>query len=264
MAVPIISPPGGGSGGTSAPIEEPVFTVIREGTALRPSIRIVGRVNGSPINVPATEKAKALAALDRLLDSFFSGNGKLAKSVDEESQPIGLVDIWTSQQVLLEHVAAIEEALVVKTPEPPKPTDDDAEFWAQFLGAPDPDPETFEPEVFESYSRGRVLYQWRAEYAPTGKRIYPQVPVAKRMALIRDMAAAPDSHDISVWCRAHGVDFETFVYAVLAGYCDGLLLDSGFGWRIDELTSLPGKTAADLFARDIAGAVDGGTPGIGG
>ena len=183
---------------------------------------------------------------------------------------VTLADLAAQIQVLMlnseqvnSRLASIEEHLAgaetEQPPTPPAPVDDDAEFWAQFLAAVDPDPETFEPEQFTWYDRGRVLYQWRAEYTPTGKRIYPVVPVARKMDYIRKMWAA-DSAEAQPWIQA-GVDRETAVYGILAGYCDGVF-ESGFGARpMNDILPLAGKTAVTLFAKDIGGAVPGGTPG---
>jgi len=194
----------------------------------------------------------------------------MSKSLRGNTMPdITLADLAAQIQVLIinseqvnSRLAAIEEHLAgAETEQPPAPpaTDDDAEFWAQFLAAVDPDPETFEPEVFDFYARGRVLYQWRAEYTPTGKRIYPAVPVARKMDYIRKMWAA-DSAEAQPWIQA-GVDRETAVYGILAGWCDEVFA-TGFGARPQSaILPLAGKSAADLFAKDIGGVVPGGTPG---
>lgn len=254
----------------SMPIELPVFAVIREGSSLKPSLRIVGRVNGQPINVPASDKAKAMIAFEKLIPAFVQSAGTVRdlKAVDDPpvSEP-SLAEMFAAIQVLIANseqvntrLAAIEEHLAGVTPEPPAqpPADDDAEFWAQFLAATDPDPETFEPEVFDFYSRGRVLYQWRAEYTPAGKRIYPRVLVVRKMDYIRRMYQ-PDSAEAQPWIQA-GVPFETAVYGILAGYCDGVF-DTGLGARpMNDILPLAGKSAADLFAKDIAAAGQGGTP----
>lgn len=184
---------------------------------------------------------------------------------------ITLAEVLAQIQVLIvnseqvnKRLSAIEEHLAgAETEQPPAPpADDDTEFWDQFCAAPDPDPEAFEPEMFTSYSRGRVLYQWRAQYTPLGKLYYPQYPVGLQMDYIRAMRD-PASAQAARFIR-HGVDFETAVYAILSGRCNDLF-DSGFAARPDaQISIVAGKTAEQLFAADIAGDKQGGSPGIGG
>lgn len=174
-----------------------------------------------------------------------------------------IANMATGQAILGDQIAALTARLDGQPTQPPaQPVDDDAEFWEQFLAAADPDPERFEPETFTEYSRGRVLYQWRAEYTPLGKRIYPTYPVALQMDYIRAMAD-PASTQARLFI-AQGIDREAATYAILSGRVNDLF-DTGFSSRPHvQIAALAGKSAADLFAADIAADKQGGTPGIGG
>lgn len=180
---------------------------------------------------------------------------------------ITLAEVLAQIQVLIENseqvnkrLLAIEEHLAgaeQEQPPAPPPANDDTEFWAQFIAAPDPDPETFEPERFLAYERGRVLYQWRANYTPLAKRVFRNV--AAEMALIRDIYADP-AHPVALLFQRYGVDVECAVYSILSGSVDDLF-DSGFGARPEaQIMALQGKSAADLFTRDIGQPTGGGTP----
>ena len=183
---------------------------------------------------------------------------------------ITLAEVLAQIQVLIlnseqvnKRLSAIEEHLAgAETEQPPAPpVDDDTEFWAQFTAAVDPDPATFEPEQFVAYERGRVLYQWRANFTPLAKRVYRDV--AAEMSLIRKMYDDPTCREAMMFQR-EGIDWETAVYAILSGSVDDLF-DTGFAARpLNQIRALAGKSSADLFAANIAGDKQGGTPGIGG
>lgn len=185
------------------------------------------------------------------------------KPTVEQEILAGLAELRHGLAVLGDQIAALTARFDAPvTPEPPaQPADDDAEFWRMFFSAPIPDPGAFAPEVFTQYDRGRVLYQWLANHTPLGKRIYRDV--AGEMATLRVMWE--DSEDRrSLMFQEAGVDFETAVYAILSGRCDDLFA-TGFGARPrDQIAAIAGKSAADLFAADIAGDKQGGSPGIGG
>ena len=152
-----------------------------------------------------------------------------------------------------EHLAGAEQ----EQPPAPPPANDDTEFWKQFIAAPDPDPGAFTPEVFSAYERGRVLYQWRAGYTPTGKRVFRNV--AAEMSLIRKMYDDPACHKAMMFQR-EGIDWETAVYAILSGSVDDLFSTDFAARPLNQIRALAGKDAAALFAADIAGDKQGGTP----
>jgi len=184
------------------------------------------------------------------------------KPTVEQEILAGLAELRHGLAILGDQIAALTARLDGQPPQPHAPAEDpDVEFWRMFFSTPLPDAETFTPEAFTSYDRGRVLYQWLANHTPLGKRIYRDV--AGEMATLRVMWE--DSEDRrSLMFQEAGVDFETAVYAILSGRCDDLFA-TGFGARPrDQIAAIAGKSAADLFAADIAADKQGGTPGIGG
>ena len=184
------------------------------------------------------------------------------KPTIEQELLAGLAELRHGLAILGDQIAALTARLDGQPPQPHAPAEDpDVEFWRMFFSTPLPDAETFTPEAFTSYDRGRVLYQWLANHTPLGKRIYRDV--AGEMATLRVMWE--DSEDRrSLMFQEAGVDFETAVYAILSGRCDDLFA-TGFGARPrDQIAAIAGKSAADLFAADIAADKQGGTPGIGG
>ena len=180
------------------------------------------------------------------------------KPTIEQELLAGLAELRHGLAILGDQIAALTARLDGQPPQPHAPAEDpDVEFWRMFFSTPLPDAETFTPEAFTSYDRGRVLYQWLANHTPLGKRIYRDV--AGEMATLRVMWE--DSEDRrSLMFQEAGVDFETAVYAILSGRCDDLFA-TGFGARPrDQIAAIAGKSAADLFAADIAADKQGGTP----
>ena len=176
----------------------------------------------------------------------------------EQELLAGLAELRHGLADLGDQIAALTARLDGQPTQPPaQPVDDDAEFWAQFLAAADPDPETFEPEQFSAYSRGRVLYQWRANYTPLAKRVYRDV--AAEMTLIRKMYDDPACREAMMFQR-EGIDWETAVYAILSGSVDDLFSTDFAARPLNQIRALAGKDAAALFAADIAGDKQGGTP----
>lgn len=178
---------------------------------------------------------------------------------------ITLADVLAQIQVLIvnseqvnSRLGKIEEHLAGVTSETPPPADDDAEFWKQFMAAPLPDPDTFKPEAFTVYERGRVLYQWLAQYTPKGARIY--TPVDKYMTLIRAMYADP-LHPVSQAFQVEGISFESAVYAILSGRVDDAAATPTLASRwYGQVVALGKHDAQWMFDKDIAEAGQGGTP----
>lgn len=221
---------------TSAPIEEPVFAVIREGTALRPSIRIVGRVNGASINVPATDKAKALAAFDRLLDSFLTSmKGTKAEGAQP---PVSTVISDTEKlDVLLavaeqtaRDVADVRQVLV--TYQEPATDEAPTDIWeAAFSLAEEP---AGLDVPLESFDAARFAeYCMFARSVLNGTKLYPdprRVDLARALATGGPIDAQGEVYAdlVTKW----QVDSDVAIAALLTGLVDPY--DVSFGARLER------------------------------
>jgi len=180
----------------------------------------------------------------------------MVKAKEEKATAVTLEDVFAIVQQIQKDVADLKAGV----PSEPKPVED---FWAWFVSQPNPDPAAFEPVTYEVYSRD-VLMQWRAQYSPLGVRVYGAVSVPNKMDYVRKMRD-PLSPEAQIFI-GNGVEQETAVYAILSGRCNEVFGSAGkLGDRaINDVLPLKGKTAEELFARDIAGAVAGGHAGQGG
>ncbi len=234
----------------SAPLEEPAFLVIREGTQLRPSIRIIGRVNGQPVNVPTTDRQKALAAFDRLLDSFLSS---LKGAKAEDSQPVSTVISDTEKlDVLLavaeqsaRDIADVKTVLVTyQEPAANEPTDiwEAAFGLAEELEGLDRSLGPFDPVMFAQYCVfGRSVIN--------GAKLYPD---QRRVDLARALATGggfSDSYEllyadlVSKW----QVDRDVAIAALLTGLVDPY--DTSFNARLErDVAALAGTIKPETLS----------------
>lgn len=208
-----------------------------------------------------------IAGLLPLIAPDHKGARKEASVVSLASDEITLADVLAQLQVLIvnseqvnSRLAAIEEHLAgAETEQPPAPpVSTDVTFWDMFMAAPNPDPETWQPEAFTVYDRSRVLMQWRAQYSPKGVRVYQDVE--RQMSLIRHIYADP-TDPVTVAFLEEGHTVESAVYAILSGRVDEIVQSVEFGTRQKDAVIRLGKHDAQwMFERDIAKAGQGGTP----
>lgn len=259
----------------SMPIELPAFQVIREGSSLKPSLRIVGRVNGQPVNVPANDKAKALAALERLLPAFVSGVGSVGiRAVDEPvpSEP-SLAEIFAAVQVLIvngeqvnNRLAAIEEHLAgAVTEEPPTPDPEETDLWASLLGATEEPGWVMLPQPL--FSREKALTQAWWGYSPiNGSQVLFEPDATKRRSFLRaiwlsDSVDSMPPLEAQFWTlmQRHGISWDEAAYAVLVGLIRPFDWGGLSGRADDEFVIVAGKSLERLW-HDVADIRGGGTP----
>lgn len=173
------------------------------------------------------------------------------------------------------YIKTIETKPDVEPPVNP-PVDD---FWSKIFSLesywspswkPDSDSIVYvtEPMDINNFNRKEVFLRgWAGVNVRGVKSVYDKATLKKRQDLVRRLGQAgaaatelPDPYGaVAKAAIKVGLDFDTFAYAILHGWINPF--EAGFGARLeDALLEVQGKSAEDLFKKDLANA-PGGTPG---
>jgi hypothetical protein len=282
--MPLTTPPTGTTPADSAPLEVPAFLVIREGTALRPSVRFCGKM-GTLFSVPASDIEKALTASERLLRQMY-GQSKAAAQTEPPAEDTGPVEITLEDiagsiafhanataetiEALSREIAGLREALSVPPPAPPPPAEDEETIW-RTLAAQDAPP-NYVTQPLQAFDREKALtFAWWGRDVRTGNVVCFPPEDEERRAFLRAVIAAVDVSELPpVETTFYGLMIATQTpvdvafYALLTGRLRPSSWIGNFLARpLEEFNELTGKSLEFLVTRDMGPGHDL-TPGLGG
>lgn len=300
---PVVQPPPATPPTDDVRLERPFIGLVPEGTAVKPLLRLVGRVDGKSIHVPCSDRARALAALDQLLPAFFQSAAVVApprKDAADEPVPeptlleaisAKLDVVITAQEQFnavqsdtLDVLKALADGEPAEPPGPPEPPSLPRDPWADAFSLGEEPPGLDQPMT--SFDPVEAIR--RAVFArnPINGSSYASPEHARALDAVRAIYYASSSDEIAdPVARAYfdacmrtaptAVDLDVCLYAPLVGLVH--LTRDGFAHPIGpndpEILQLAGTHKQDGFrpltlegAWERVGREGGpaGSPGYGG